>query len=161
MSLGGLASRRPRRRPRRGQRGQSLVEFALVIPVFLLILFAIFDFGFLAFARLTLINATREGTRWAVVQADNITGIQTQLNAAGGPVRGNAGGLVQNDLTIQTPVCIPAPLKPACDFSPGGARDAESGDSIRVTTNYTYHSFFARFLGTTISFSASATMVIE
>ena len=54
------------RRDRRG-RGQALVEFALVIPIFLLLLVAIFDMGRAVFAYNTLTNAAREGARMAIV----------------------------------------------------------------------------------------------
>lgn len=53
---------------RRGPgRGQALVEFALVIPIFLLVLVAIFDLGRAVFAYSTLTNAAREGARIAIV----------------------------------------------------------------------------------------------
>jgi Flp pilus assembly protein TadG len=48
-------------------RGQALVEFALVIPIFLLVLVALFDLGRAVFAWNTLTNATREGARTAIV----------------------------------------------------------------------------------------------
>jgi Flp pilus assembly protein TadG len=54
------------RRNRHG-RGQALVEFALVIPIFLLLLVAIFDLGRAVFAYNTLTNAAREGARMAIV----------------------------------------------------------------------------------------------
>jgi Flp pilus assembly protein TadG len=56
---------RSRRTRRRG--GQALVEFALIIPLFLLVLVAIFDLGRAVFAYNTLTNAAREGARTAIV----------------------------------------------------------------------------------------------
>ena len=52
---------------RRARHGQALVEFALVIPLFLLLLVAIFDLGRAVFAYNTLTNAAREGARMAIV----------------------------------------------------------------------------------------------
>lgn len=49
------------------RRGQSLVEFALILPVFILILVGIFDGGRLVFANHTVNNAAREGGREAIV----------------------------------------------------------------------------------------------
>ena len=49
------------------RRGQSLVEFALVLPLFIIILVGIFDFGRAIFAYSTLNNASREAARQAVV----------------------------------------------------------------------------------------------
>ena len=60
------------RRERRGRpsTGQSLVEFALVLPVFILTLVALFDLGRAVFAYNTLTNAAREGARLAIVNQD-------------------------------------------------------------------------------------------
>jgi TadE-like protein len=52
-----------RRRLRAPERGQGLVEFALVVPLFLLMLFVMLDFGFLLYSRLTVEYASREGAR--------------------------------------------------------------------------------------------------
>ena len=52
------------------QRGQALVEFALIIPVFLLIVVALFDLGTAVFAYNSLTNAAREGARMAIVNQD-------------------------------------------------------------------------------------------
>ncbi len=49
-----------------------MVEFALILPIFLLILCGIIDFGWLFYNQLSLNNACREGARYAVVNtADN------------------------------------------------------------------------------------------
>jgi Flp pilus assembly protein TadG len=48
-------------------RGQALVEFAIVIPIFVLILVGIFDLGRAVYAWSTVNNAAREGARQAVV----------------------------------------------------------------------------------------------
>ncbi len=54
----------------RQSRGQALVEFALVIPIFLLVLVALFDLGRAVFAYNTITNAAREGARIAIVNQD-------------------------------------------------------------------------------------------
>jgi Flp pilus assembly protein TadG len=48
-------------------RGQTLVEFALILPIFILVLVGIFDGGRLVFAYHTVNNAAREGGREATV----------------------------------------------------------------------------------------------
>ncbi|HEY7590571.1 MAG TPA: TadE family protein [Candidatus Limnocylindrales bacterium] len=48
---------------RRGERGQSLVELSLILPVLLLVLFGMMEFGFVFSHHLTLEYATREGAR--------------------------------------------------------------------------------------------------
>jgi hypothetical protein len=54
-------------RRREAHRGQTLVEFALVLPLLVLILVGIFDFGRAIYAYNTVSNAAREGARLAIV----------------------------------------------------------------------------------------------
>jgi Flp pilus assembly protein TadG len=49
------------------QRGQSLVEFALVLPIFLLLAVVIFDLGRGVYYYSAIHNAAREGARYGVV----------------------------------------------------------------------------------------------
>lgn len=74
------------------QRGQSLVEFALLVPVFLLLLFAIVDFGMGFHAWITVTNSAREGARLGAVGADAATIEQR--------VRDTADSLDQTKLTV-------------------------------------------------------------
>jgi len=48
---------------RSGRRGQSLVEFAMIVPVILLLLVGMLEFGFIFDQTMTLNYATREGAR--------------------------------------------------------------------------------------------------
>lgn len=52
---------------RQKDRGQTMVEFALVLPVLILLLVGIFDFGRAIYAYNTINNAAREGARLAIV----------------------------------------------------------------------------------------------
>lgn len=58
------------RRVRERNGGQSLVEFALVLPLFLLLFFAIVDMGRAVFVYNSVTNAAREGARLAIVNQD-------------------------------------------------------------------------------------------
>lgn len=58
---------RRRRRPGSGEKGQALVEFALLLPVFLLIVLGIVDFGFLFSTWINTTHGAREGARAAAV----------------------------------------------------------------------------------------------
>jgi len=57
-------------RGRSKSRGQSLVEFALVLPIFLVLFFAVIDLGSAIFTFNSLTNAAREGARLAIVNQD-------------------------------------------------------------------------------------------
>lgn len=75
--------RRARRSPR--TRGQSLVEFALVIPIFLLLLFGLIDGGRLVYQHSVLSQAAREGARLASVEASWIGSTDAGCGSANGP----------------------------------------------------------------------------
>lgn len=51
--------------------GQALVEFAIVAPIFFLLLFGIIEGGRFILYYQTLNNATREGARYAIVHGSN------------------------------------------------------------------------------------------
>ena len=144
------------RRRRNRQSGQSLVEFALVLPVFLLILAGIIDMGFMFYSRITVINAARDGARSAVTAIDNPTNIPGLVNSN---VSATASGLVAADLS-DTATCVGL-AQASCDFSAGGQPDPLPGDAVRVTVSYTYHSFFAQLFGTSVDLKSTVQMVIE
>lgn len=68
--------------------GQSMVEFALVLPILILLLMGIMDFGRLFAGYVELQNAARDGARYAAVQQINPTDLANR---------------VKNDLTILDP----------------------------------------------------------
>ncbi|MGE5653202.1 MAG: TadE/TadG family type IV pilus assembly protein [Bacillota bacterium] len=52
---------------RRDRRGQAIVEMALVLPIFILLVMGIIDFGRLYNAQISITHASREGAREAAV----------------------------------------------------------------------------------------------
>ena len=68
-------------------KGAELIEFALVFPLLLLVMFGIMDFGLLFQRYETVTNAAREGARVAVLpgyaQADVEARVRQYLIAAG------------------------------------------------------------------------------
>lgn len=71
-----------RRRAR--SRGQALVEFALILPIFLLVLFGLFDLGRAVFAYNALQNSAREAVRVAIVdQNEDVILAEVQQHAIG------------------------------------------------------------------------------
>lgn len=78
-----------RRQRRFGNRGQALVEFALLLPLVMLLLIGIVEFGRAWQAKQTLTDAAREGARLAVVGNPSYTvdtvdlAVKTMLKKAG------------------------------------------------------------------------------
>jgi Flp pilus assembly protein TadG len=60
--------------------GQTLVEFALVLPIMALLLFAIVQFGVLFWTYIDLTSAAREGARKAAVSRNDPNAVQTVKN---------------------------------------------------------------------------------
>ena len=71
------------RTPRRA-RGQAIVEFALVAPIFFFLLFSIIEFGRAVYYVQMLNNAAREGARYAIVNGADSS------NCISGPLPGGA-----------------------------------------------------------------------
>src|SRR5690349_19561966 len=65
LSSAPARSARPHRRNRRSP-GQGLLEFALILPILLLVLFGIIEFARILQAWLSVENAARFGVRYAV-----------------------------------------------------------------------------------------------
>ena len=75
------------RREKGGRRGQTLVEFALILPIFILLLVGIFDFGRAIYAFNTISNAAREAVRVGIVdQSCDVIGTEAQNRAGLGIV---------------------------------------------------------------------------
>lgn len=76
----------------RSERGAELIEFALVVPMLLLIILGIADFGFMFQRYEVLTNAAREGARVAVlpgyVSADVKARVCAYLASGGVPATG-------------------------------------------------------------------------
>ena len=66
--------------------GQTLVEFALVLPVFLLLLFGLLDMGRFVYLNSTLSQAAREAARVAAVEASWLGSTDVSCGTVGGPV---------------------------------------------------------------------------
>jgi Flp pilus assembly protein TadG len=73
----------------RGRKGAELIEFALVLPVLLMVVAGIIDFGFLFQGYEVVTNAAREGARIAVLpgyaQADVQARVASYVSTSGLP----------------------------------------------------------------------------
>lgn len=109
----------------RKEEGQGLVEFALVLPILLMLVCGIIDFGWLFYNQLSLQNACREGARYACVHSsdddvatkvhdkveDNIPGsllnglsVVVHYSNDANPTEGEVTITVQSKMRILTPV---------------------------------------------------------
>ncbi|MDA1054046.1 MAG: TadE/TadG family type IV pilus assembly protein [Planctomycetota bacterium] len=63
----------------RKQRGAAAVEFAVVAPIFVLLLFGMVEYGRMVMVQQMLTNATREGARRAVLDGTTVTNVKTTV----------------------------------------------------------------------------------
>lgn len=103
----------------RGEAGAELLEFALVLPAFLLITAGIVDFGFVFQQYHVVTHAAREAARLAIVPNTTDVAIERRVKAYV-----NAGGLTGLPSTSITSVEIPT--------QPGGPRYR----GVKVTVTY-------------------------
>ena len=136
-----------RSRRKNGEKGQALVEFTLLLPIFLLLLFAIIDFGMGFYSWISVTNAAREGARLGVVLATEQQIEDRVYQAADLP----------NEATQMTVTVTNAQGQP--------------GESVVVKVDYDYDlitplagivSFVSgNVLGPTLTFSSTAEMRLE
>ena len=154
----GASKRQQRTGLRAGARsrrqGQSLVEFAVVLPIFLLILAGIVDFGLGLYSQMTVINAAREGARIGVV---TIVGVDP-TTSVDNRVRAMTAGLDQSKLDVI--VTCQRPTGPTT-FGNCSSPAWQSDDAVRVEVNYDYKMLWPLALGNSLQLSSTVQMRIE
>lgn len=94
---------------KRGRSGQSLIEYALVLPIFLFLILSFLDLSRALFYYSSLTNAVREATRYAIVNKDEL--IAAKNNPSNNPLQdkvldyafglsGPSEPLTRNDITV-------------------------------------------------------------
>ena len=167
---------RARGNRRARQKAQALVEFALVLPVFLFILFALIDVGRFVYLNSTLSQAAREGVRLGSVEASYRGSTDPACGTLGGPVCPPNDTALVTDIRaaanrMMTPFGAVASTQLSCVArAPGGTPPSGNwtgstcsnhapGDviSVRVTASFTpITPIISQLLGTkTLAGSAS------
>jgi Flp pilus assembly protein TadG len=80
----------------RDERGQSMTEFAVILPILVVLLFGIVQFGILFNNYVTLTDAARAGARAAAVSRQDSDPVGTATAA----VRSSASDLNQSNLSV-------------------------------------------------------------
>jgi Flp pilus assembly protein TadG len=129
----------------RHQEGAGVVEFAIIAPLFAMLLFGLVEFGLAMYEKGVVTNASREGARFGVVystprktQAEIVTKVQEYLTKSG----------------FTTPATI----------NVTGAQGA-SGNPLSVTVTYPYNfqvlpNFVAGLTGS-MNLNANTVMLME
>jgi Flp pilus assembly protein TadG len=127
-------TRRSMWKTERRRRGQSLTEFALVVPLLLLLVFGLIDFSRLLFTYVSVTNGARELARvvaitgpWVITDQPDVTNTVNAFNNLT-LFAGPANTLQSFNLQpgIGTIACFPSPV-------------GDAGCGIKLSVNYTGH----------------------
>src|SRR2546426_1010475 len=96
-----------RQKPSRLRAGQATVEFAIVVPLFVLLAFGVMDFGRLFFTQMTVQHAIREGGRFAVtgnhlMDPKNPNKILSRIDSIIEVVKNAAVGIDVSDVEVKS-----------------------------------------------------------
>lgn len=99
----------------KNQKGQALVEFTIVLPILMLLIMGIFQFGMMLNAYITIGNAAREGARAGII--------------------GSSDAEIQNLIISTSPSLEPENL--LVSIIPSGTNRISGGTlTVNVTYNY-------------------------
>lgn len=147
-----MATLRRRRRNRSSETGAELVELALTLPLLLLLIVGIVDYGFLFQSYEVVTNAAREGARIAVLPGYSAADVQARVASYV-----TASGLAGAPTTVVTPTTV----------APGGGGAAFP--AVQVSVAYTHQFLFLAPMATltggtfaqNLTFTATSTMRSE
>jgi Flp pilus assembly protein TadG len=170
------------RRRRQEAAGQTLIEFALILPLFLFLLFGLVDMGRYVYLNSTLSQAAREGARLASVEASWVASADASCGTAEGPVC--PGGLpdlrahvlaAANRMMVATGTITDAQLHLSCVAAaatppsgtwtspPNTCATRTTGSLVSVRVEFTFRPITPVIgqLFSSIKTAASTTMVIN
>ena len=146
---------------RKREAAQSLVEFSLMLPVFLILVFGVIDFGMGLRAYITTAQATREGARYGSVGNAGTTG--------GAAIACNAGST--NSIVVKVCNTMGGLNKSNATVTVTYPNGQSPGNSIRVATSYNYKYitplsglisvFSAGSIGSSLALSSTTDMRLE
>ena len=121
----------------RSDRGAVAVEFALLLPILVVIILGIIEFGLVYNTQITITNAAREGARALSIG----NGVNTPFAA----------------VSAASAALTPAVTSAEVTFSPSACTAANAGQTATVTIQYPYK-FLSGMFGTGFTMTGVAAM---
>jgi len=141
---------------RRGERGQSLVEFSMIVPLFLLFLLGLLEFGMVFDHVLTISYASREGARTGAALANGskmadeslgtcsdvdsyvVAAVERVLDSPGSPVHGDLADV--NQIRIYKATATGTEVGPVNVWAPGAGPTVDGKGLSFKRTSYGWDS---------------------
>jgi hypothetical protein len=143
-------------------KGQALVEFAFVAPLFFLLLFGIIEAGRFIFYYEVLNNATREGARYAIVNGANSLTSCSEGGPTGPPAPDTTScDPAGDDVRQAVRNAAIGTLGTAVTVTPTWFADNGRGSKITVAASYTYSSLIPIVPLPNITVTAESSLVIN
>jgi Flp pilus assembly protein TadG len=130
-----------RRGERREERGAIVVEFALIVPMLLLLVFGILEFGYMMSRDTAIDNAARDGARVASLDGtftEVCTSIRNELTGSGIPAPATCNAANSTTTANIKIDCIKADNTACAATSSTYDTLAESGTTATVRVSYSY-----------------------
>ncbi|HEX6288168.1 MAG TPA: TadE/TadG family type IV pilus assembly protein [Herpetosiphonaceae bacterium] len=153
------------RRHRLPNAGQSLVEFALVAPLLLALMFVLVELGIIFSIYIGLTNSAREAARvGAAYQYQMTNPTSTPATATVDGARAGAmNAAIMATLNPILDVTVVGQLSPSYVYEPATPtnNNYRYGDKVIVTLSYTHNLFFNLFGFPSIAIQSSSEMRLE
>ena len=147
----------------RGEYGQTLAEFAMLMPIITLVIFGLVDMSRAMQAYVTIQEAARDGTRYAVTGRIDCNGpaVQNRANCIEAAVENRTDHLANTDsITVSTRYWnFPAYADPPTEGAAG-----DQCDAVEVEVHYTYEPItpvFRQLVSNSVGMSAKERLVNE
>ncbi len=131
------------RRTMLNRKGAAAVEFAMVLPIFALLIFGIIEFGWYFFVQHTIQFATREGTRLALVggqlKDQDTNNLLSREESIIKTIKDNAAMAVNPD-TLQISIYpVGSGYTDPDNWETAPPNAGTGGDYMRVRVSYTFN----------------------
>ncbi len=121
---------------RRDERGAALVEFAIMLPILIVLLFGVIDYGRLLYTRITLHEAVQEGSIYAATHPDDPNGTRLRvIDNVDNPA------LSLDDITVD---CIGSTIHISVAHNMSLIAPIIGPDTITITANVTTDRFSSK-----------------
>jgi Flp pilus assembly protein TadG len=145
-----------------GQRGATLVEQALILPILVALFFGIVDMGRALYSYTYVSYIARDAARWASARGTTLNNTRTRVSQTDviNYVKNVSGqGLDASQLTANAAWIAPPNGSPLCTGGTGPVNE-KPGCIVQVTVTYNFQ-FFFRFIPVgTLPMSSESQMII-